>query len=56
VLYEYEGGESMKSKIKYTNEPMGKLRIMKDFLPPPDKLVLKEENVTAKNIVHHIKK
>jgi predicted DNA binding CopG/RHH family protein len=24
---------------------MGKLRVMKDFLPPPDKLVLKEENV-----------
>ena len=23
---------------------MGKLRVMKDFLPPPDKLVLKEEN------------
>ena len=35
----------MKSKIKYTDEPMGKLRVMKDFLPPPDKLVLKEENV-----------
>ncbi len=24
---------------------MGKLRVMKDFLPSPDKLVLKEENV-----------
>ena len=24
---------------------MGKLRIVKDFLPPPDQLVLKEENV-----------
>ena len=35
----------MKSRIKYTDEPMGKLRVMKDFLPPPDKLVLKEENV-----------
>jgi len=35
----------MKSKIKYTDEPMGKPRVMKDFLPPPDKLVLKEENV-----------
>ena len=30
----------MKSRIKYTDEPMGKLRVMKDFLPPPDKLVL----------------
>ena len=24
---------------------MGKLRVVKDFLPPPEKLVLKEENV-----------
>lgn len=35
----------MKTKIKYTEEPMGDLRIIKDFLPPPDKLVLKEDNV-----------
>ena len=35
----------MKNKIKYTEEPMGKLRIVKDFLPPPDQLVLKEENI-----------
>lgn len=35
----------MKKKIKYSEEPMGNLRVMKDFLPPPDQLVLKEENV-----------
>ena len=35
----------MKTKIKYTEEPMGKLRIVKDFLPPPDQLVLKEDNM-----------
>jgi predicted DNA binding CopG/RHH family protein len=35
----------MKSKIKYTEEPMGELRVIKDFLPPPHQLVLKEENV-----------
>ncbi|MBA3060598.1 MAG: CopG family transcriptional regulator [Nitrospirae bacterium] len=35
----------MKSKIKYTEEPMGELRVVKDFLPPPDQLILKEENV-----------
>ena len=35
----------MKDKIKYTDEPMGELRVMRDFLPPPDQLVLKEENV-----------
>jgi len=39
------GGRSMKSKIKYSDEPMGELRVVKDFLPPPDQLVLKEENV-----------
>jgi hypothetical protein len=35
----------MKSKIKYTDEPMGKLKVVSDFLPPPDQLVLKEDNV-----------
>lgn len=35
----------MKSKIKYTDEPMGELRVIKDFLPSPDKLVLREENI-----------
>lgn len=35
----------MKGKIKYTEEPMGDLRVVKDFLPPPDQLVLKEDNV-----------
>jgi predicted DNA binding CopG/RHH family protein len=35
----------MKSKIKYTEEPMGELRVVKDFLPSPDQLVLKEDNV-----------
>jgi hypothetical protein len=40
-----KGGRSSKTKIKYTNEPMGKLRVIKDFLPSPDQLILKEENV-----------
>jgi hypothetical protein len=35
----------MKNKIKYTDEPMGKLKVVKDFLPKPEQLVLKEENV-----------
>jgi predicted DNA binding CopG/RHH family protein len=34
----------MKSK-KYRDEPMGKLRVVKDFLPPPEQLAIKEENV-----------
>ena len=32
-------------KIKYTDEPLGELRVVDDFLPSPDKLVFKEENV-----------
>jgi len=35
----------MKSKVKYTNEPMGKLRVVDDFLPAPEELVFKEDNV-----------
>lgn len=40
-----KGGKFMKSKIKYTDEPMGEMRIIKDFLPSPDNLVLREENI-----------
>jgi len=35
----------MKTKIKYTDEPMGELRVVKDFLPNPEQLALKEENI-----------
>ena len=35
----------MKGKIKYTNEPMGKVKVIKDFLPSPEELALKEETV-----------
>lgn len=34
----------MKKKIKYTDEPMGDVEIIEDFLPPPEKLVFKEDN------------
>ena len=35
----------MKRKIKYTDEPLGKLRVVKDFLPPPEQLAFREEGV-----------
>jgi hypothetical protein len=35
----------MKTRIKYTDEPMGRLRVVDDFLPKPDELVFKEDNV-----------
>jgi len=37
--------EFMKTKIKYTDEPMGDLKIIDDFLPPPDQLAFKEDNI-----------
>jgi predicted DNA binding CopG/RHH family protein len=38
-------GRFMKTKTRYTEELMGELRVVKDFLPSPDQLVLKEDNV-----------
>ena len=35
----------MKGKIKYTNEPIGKVKVISDFLPSPEELILKDETV-----------
>ena len=35
----------MKRKIKYTDEPLGKVKVVKDFLPSPEELAFKEETV-----------
>jgi hypothetical protein len=35
----------MNKRIKHTNEPIGKVRVVQDFLPPPDQLVFREEPV-----------
>jgi len=35
----------MKGKIKYTDEPIGKVKVISDFLPSPEELVLKDETV-----------
>ena len=35
----------MKEKINYTDEPMGKVRVISDFLPSPEELALKDETV-----------
>ena len=35
----------MNKKIKYTDEAIGKIKIIKDFLPKPSELVLKEDKV-----------
>ncbi len=35
----------MKKKIKYTDEPMGKVKVVSDFLPSPEELALKNETI-----------
>jgi hypothetical protein len=35
----------MKRKTGYRDEPLGKLEIVSDFLPPPEKLVLRDAGV-----------
>ncbi|WP_047550267.1 CopG family transcriptional regulator [Methylotenera sp. G11] len=35
----------MKEKIKYTNEPLGEIKVIKDFLPSPAELAFNEEAV-----------
>ncbi len=35
----------MSKKIKYTDGPMGEVEIVKDFLPPPEDLVFREDTV-----------
>jgi hypothetical protein len=45
-------GKFMKKhkKVKYTDEPIGEIKIVEDFLPKPKDLVLKEE--TEKITIH----
>ena len=35
----------MKRIRKYTEEPLGRIEVIKDFLPSPDQLVLKDNGV-----------
>ena len=35
----------MSRKIQYSDEPLGKLELVPDFLPSPGELALKDENV-----------
>ena len=40
-----KGREFMKKKTKYSNGPIGNLKVVDDFLPSPDQLAFKEDNV-----------
>jgi hypothetical protein len=35
----------MSAKIKYTDEPLGEVKVVRDFLPPPEELAFREEGV-----------
>ena len=35
----------MRAKIKYTDEPLGEIRVVSDFLPSPSELAFREEGV-----------
>jgi len=35
----------MSAKIKYTDEPLGDVKVVSDFLPPPEQLAFREEGV-----------
>ena len=35
----------MKKKMTYSDEPMGNVRVVKDFLPSPEELAIKDETV-----------
>jgi predicted DNA binding CopG/RHH family protein len=35
----------MTKKITYTNEPLGDIEVIRDFLPPPSELAFREEGV-----------
>jgi hypothetical protein len=35
----------MTAKIRYTDEPLGKLKVVPDFLPAPEELAIREEGV-----------
>lgn len=35
----------MKKRTRYTDEPLGEVRVVPDFLPPPEELVFREETV-----------
>jgi predicted DNA binding CopG/RHH family protein len=35
----------MSAKTKYSDEPIGKVEVIKDFLPSPDELAFKEDTV-----------
>lgn len=40
----------MNTKIKYTDEPIGKIEIVPDFLPLPEELIFRDEETWAVSV------
>jgi hypothetical protein len=40
-----KAGVSMTNKISYSDGPMGEVKVVDDFLPPPEELAFREETV-----------
>lgn len=40
-----KGKKYMKKKIKYSDEKIGKVEIIKDFLPKPEELIFKDDTI-----------
>jgi predicted DNA binding CopG/RHH family protein len=40
-----KGRYIMKRKITYEDEPLGKVKVISDFLPSPEELALKDETI-----------
>ncbi len=45
VIGEKEKLYMKKRNVKYTAEPLGKIKVVKDFLPKPEDLTLKDDSV-----------
>jgi predicted DNA binding CopG/RHH family protein len=43
--YLEKGEKIYEKKMVYTDEPMGEIRLINDFLPSPEELALKDETV-----------
>ena len=46
----------MKKKIKYSDEKIGKIKIVKDFLPEPKDLSIKKSRLDVKDVMVKIKR
>jgi hypothetical protein len=40
-----KGRESMSGKVRYTSEPLGKLKVVPDFLPSPEDLAFRDDGI-----------